>query len=160
MGMHIAVIGGSECEEEVLELAEAVGRELAKRGVVLVCGGLSGVMEASCRGARGEGGTTVGILPGEDRRDANPNVQIPIVTGMGYLRNAIVVKSAQAVIAVNGSYGTLSEIAFALQYEIPVIGLRTWDLRMNGDMDDSIIRADTAEEAVGKAIAAAKQSGR
>jgi hypothetical protein len=160
MGMHIAVIGGSECEEEVLELAEAVGRELAKRGVVLVCGGLSGVMEASCRGARGEGGITVGILPGEDRHDANPNVQIPIVTGMGYLRNAIVVKSAQAVIAVNGSYGTLSEIAFALQYEIPVIGLRTWDLRMNGDMDDSIVRADTAEEAVEKAIAAAKQSGR
>lgn len=160
MGMHIAVIGGSECEEEVLELAEAVGRELAKRGVVLVCGGLSGVMEASCRGAREEGGTTVGILPGEDRRDANPNVQIPIVTGMGYLRNAIVVKSAQAVIAVNGSYGTLSEIAFALQYEIPVIGLRTWDLRMNGDMDDSIVRADTAEEAVEKAIALAKQSGR
>jgi uncharacterized protein (TIGR00725 family) len=160
MGMHIAVIGGSECEEEVLELAEAVGRELAKRGVVLVCGGLSGVMEACCRGAREEGGTTVGILPGEDRRDANPNVQIPIVTGMGYLRNAIVVKSAQAVIAVNGSYGTLSEIAFALQYEIPVIGLRTWDLRMNGDMDDSIVRADTAEEAVEKAIAAAKQSGR
>jgi uncharacterized protein (TIGR00725 family) len=160
MGMHIAVIGGSECEEEVLELAEAVGRELAKRGVVLVCGGLSGVMEASCRGAREEGGTTVGILPGEDRRDANPDVQIPIVTGMGYLRNAIVVKSAQAVIAVNGSYGTLSEIAFALQYEIPVIGLRTWDLRMNGDMDDSIVRADTAEEAVEKAIALAKQSGR
>ena len=160
MGMHIAVIGGSECEWEVLELAEAVGRELAKRGVVLVCGGLSGVMEASCRGAREEGGTTVGILPGEDRRDANPNVQIPIVTGMGYLRNAIVVKSAQAVIAVNGSYGTLSEIAFALQYGIPVIGLRTWDLRLDGDMDDSIVRAETAEEAVEKAIAAARQAGR
>jgi uncharacterized protein (TIGR00725 family) len=160
MSMHIAVIGGSECEKEVLELAEAVGRELAKRGVVLVCGGLSGVMDACCRGAREEGGITVGILPGEDRRDANPNVQIPIVTGMGYLRNAIVVKSAQAVIAVDGSYGTLSEIAFALQYEIPVIGLMTWDLRLNGDMDDSIVRADTAEEAVEKAIAAAKQSGR
>jgi uncharacterized protein (TIGR00725 family) len=160
VSMHIAVIGGSECDDDVLELAEGVGRELAKRGVVLVCGGLTGVMNASCKGAREAGGITVGILPGEDRYDANPYVQIPIVTGMGYLRNAIVVRSAQAVIAVDGSYGTLSEIAFALQYGIPVVGLRTWGLTLNGDMDRSIIRVDSPEEAVERAIAAAEKTGR
>ena len=158
--MFISVVGGGDCSVDEERLAEEVGRELAKRGAILVCGGLGGVMEAACRGAASQGGATIGILPGNNRHEANRHVTIPIVTGMGHARNAIVAKSAQAVIAVDGSYGTLSEIAFALQYEIPVIGLRTWDLRLNGDMDDSIISADTAEEAVQKAIAAAKQSGR
>jgi len=106
--LFIAVIGGSECSPEEAKMAEEVGRELALRGATIVCGGLGGVMEAACRGAHSAKGITVGILPGDDREAANPHVDIPIVTGMGYARNAIVVKSAQAVIAIAGSYGTLS----------------------------------------------------
>jgi uncharacterized protein (TIGR00725 family) len=127
----IAVIGGSQASPKEISVAEEVGRELAKNGVVLVCGGLGGVMEAACRGASSEGGLTIGILPGEDRREANRYVQIPIVTGIGYARNVAVVKSAQAVIAIGGSYGTLSEIGHALQNSIPVIGLNTWTLSKN-----------------------------
>lgn len=113
-------------------------------------------MEAACKGAKSAGGTTIGILPGDSRHAANPHVDIPIVTGLGYARNVIVVKSAQAVIAVGGSYGTLSEIAYALQNDIPVIGLNTWSLSQNEQPDSSIIPARHAEEAVDKAIAAAK----
>jgi len=156
--MLIAVIGGSRCSPEEAELAEAVGRELAKQGAILICGGMGGVMEAACRGARSEGGITVGILPGDHRYAANPYVDIPIVTGMGYARNVIVVKSAQAAIAINGGYGTLSEIAHGLQNNIPVIGLNTWCLSLNGQVDNSIIPAQSAQEAVEKAIAAAKKS--
>ena len=156
--MFIAVVGGRECSIEESKLAEAVGRELARRGAVLICGGLGGVMEAACKGAREEGGITIGILPGEDRSEANPWVQIPIITGMGFARNAIVAKSAQAVIAIDGSYGTLSEIAHALQKGIPVIGLNTWTLTLNGREDNSIIPAQNPVEAVEKAIAAARGS--
>ncbi len=148
----IAVIGGSDCSVREAQLAEEVGRELARRGAILVCGGLGGVMEATCRGASSEGGITVGILPGDNRQAANPYVQIPIVTGIGYARNVAVVKSAQAVIAIGGSYGTLSEIAHALQSGIPVIGLNTWSLSMNGQPDNSIIPAQNAVEAVDKAL--------
>ena len=148
----IAVIGGGECSAQEAELAEAVGRELAKRGAILVCGGLGGVMEAACKGASSEGGVTIGILPGDDYRAANPHVQIPIVTGMGYARNIAVVKSAQAVIAIGGSYGTLSEISHALQSSIPVIGLNTWALSRNGQPDNSIIPAQNPAEAVNKAL--------
>jgi uncharacterized protein (TIGR00725 family) len=153
--MLIAVAGGSQCSAEEVRLAEAVGRGLARRGITLICGGLGGVMEAACKGAKSEGGTTIGILPGEDRSTANPYVDIPIVTGIGYARNLIVVKSAQAVVAIDGSYGTLSEIAYALQSGIPVIGLNTWSLSLNAQLDQSIIQAQHAEEAVEKAIAAA-----
>lgn len=152
----IAVIGGSQCSREEAKLAEGVGRELARRGAILVCGGLGGVMEAACKGASSEGGLTIGILPGESRRAANPYVQIPIVTGIGYARNLAVVKSAQAVIAIGGSYGTLSEIAHALQSDIPVIGLNTWSLSRNGQLDESIIRAESPAEAVSKALSLAK----
>ena len=148
----IAVIGGGECSAQEAELAEAVGRELARRGVILVCGGLGGVMEAACKGASSEGGVTIGILPGDNYRAANPHVQIPIVTGMGYARNIAVVKSAQAVIAIGGSYGTLSEISHALQSGIPVIGLNTWSLSRNGQPDNSIIPAQDPTEAVNKAL--------
>jgi len=148
----IAVIGGSQCSKEETKLAEEVGREIARRGAILVCGGLGGVMEAACRGASSEGGVTIGILPGESRQAANPYVQIPIVTGMGYARNIAVVKSAQAVIAISGSYGTLSEISHALQSGIPVIGLNTWALSKNGQQDNSIIPAQNATEAVTKAL--------
>jgi uncharacterized protein (TIGR00725 family) len=148
----IAVIGGSQCSPQEARLAEEVGRELARRGAILVCGGLSGVMEAACRGANSEGGVTIGILPGENRQAANPYVQIPIVTGIGYARNVAVVKSAQAVIAISGSYGTLSEISHALQSGIPVIGLNTWSLSKDGQQDNSIIPVQNAAEAVELAL--------
>ena len=148
----IAVIGGSQCSKEEAKLAEAVGCELARRGAILVCGGLGGVMEAACKGAQSEGGITIGILSGDSRQAANPYVQIPIVTGIGYARNVIVVKSAQAIIAIDGNYGTLSEISHALQNGIPVIGLNTWALSKNGQPDNSIILAQDPTEAVDKAL--------
>jgi len=148
----IAVIGGGQCSKEETRLAEEVGRQLAKRGAILVCGGLGGIMEAACKGASLEGGTTIGILPGDRSQTANPYVQIPIVTAMGYARNVAVVKSAQAVIAIGGSYGTLSEISHALQSDIPVIGLNTWSLSRNNQQDKSIIPAQSPTEAVDKAL--------
>jgi len=148
----IAVIGGGQCSKEEAKIAEEVGRQLARQGAILVCGGLSGVMEAACKGASSEGGITIGILPGENRQAANPYVQIPIVTGIGYARNITVVKSAQAVIAIDGNYGTLSEISHALQSGIPVIGLNTWSLSRNSKQDNSIIPAQNATEAVDKAL--------
>jgi uncharacterized protein (TIGR00725 family) len=157
--MFIAVIGGSKCSYEDALLAEQVGLELAKRDVTLICGGLSGVMEAACKGARSENGLTIGILPGDDCQDANEYVQIPIVTGLGYARNSIVVRSAQAVIAIDGEYGTLSEIAYAVQYDIPVIGINSWSLCKGGEFEDTIIVAENAIDAVEKAIAAANKGG-
>jgi len=151
-GIFITVIGASDCSAEETRLAEEVGRELARRGATLICGGLEGVMEAACRGATSQGGVTIGILPGDSREDANPYIRIPIVTGMGYTRNAIVAKSGQAVIAIGGSYGTLSEIAYALQNDIPVIGLGTWSLAREGVVDKSIIVAQNPVEAVEKAL--------
>ncbi len=148
----IAVIGGEKPSPREAQLAEEVGRELARQGAILVCGGLGGVMEAACKGAQSEGGVTIGILPGESRQTANPYVQIPIVTGIGYARNLAVVKSARAVIAIDGSYGTLSEISHALQSGIPVIGLNTWSLYRNGQQDNSIILAQNPTEAVNKAL--------
>ncbi len=148
----IAVIGGAEPSPQEARLAKEVGRELAKEEAIVVCGGLGGVMEAVCRGASSEGGVTIGILPGESRQAANPYVQIPIVTAIGYARNLAVVKSAQAVIAIGGSYGTLSEIAHARQGDIPVIGLNTWSLSRNGQQDNSIILAQDPTEAVNKAL--------
>ena len=148
----IAVIGAGEPSVEEASFAKAVGSELARRGAVLVCGGLGGVMEAACRGASTEGGITVGILPGEDPDDANPYVQIPVVTGMGYARNIAVVKSAGAVIAIGGGYGTLSEIAHALQSNIPVIGLNTWSLSNKNGPDKSIIVVNNPIEAVNRAL--------
>jgi len=155
--MIIAVIGNSSSSPEEVKLAETVGELLAQRGATVICGGLGGVMEAVCRGAKSKGGLTVGILPGQDSSTANPWVDIPVVTGIGEARNVAVVKSAQAVIAIGGSYGTLSEIAYALKSNIPVIGLNTWSLSQNGREDDSIIRVQSAAEAVDKAISLAKR---
>ena len=148
----VAVIGGGQCSEGEAQIAEEVGREIARRGAILICGGLSGVMEAACKGASSEGGTTIGILPGDSYQTANPYVQIPIVTGMGPARNVIIVKSAQAVIAIGGSYGTLSEMSHALRRDIPVIGLNTWSLSRGGQQDSSIIPAQSPAEAVDKAL--------
>ncbi len=160
--MIISVIGSSNpATREHVELAEEVGRELARRDIMVVCGGLSGIMEAVCRGAKAEGGTTIGILPGRAAAEANSYVDIPIVTSMGYSRNVIVVHTGEAVIAVGGAFGTLSEIGHALGDGIPVVGLKTWPLTTNGDgvdMDGVIIQADNPADAVEKAVAAVAAS--
>ena len=119
----IAVVGGSTCSPEQADLAEAVGRLLAERGAVLVCGGLGGVMEAAARGARSAGGLTIGILPGDDARAVNPFIDVPLATGMGEMRNALIVRVAHALIAIGGGWGTLSEIALAQRIGTPVVGL-------------------------------------
>lgn len=155
--MVIAVIGDSSCSVEEAKSAEVVGELLAQRGVTIICGGLGGVMEAVCRGAKSKSGLTVGVLPGEDPSMANPYVDIPVATAVGYARNMAVVKSAQAVIAIGGNYGTLSEIAYALKRGIPLIGLNTWSLSRNGREVDDIIKVNSAVEAVDKAIALAKR---
>lgn len=148
----IAVIGASQASASELKTAEKVGHEIARSGAVLVCGGMGGVMEAACRGASEAGGLTIGVLPGESRESANKFVDIPIVTGVGYARNVAVVKSAQAVIAVGGSYGTLTEIGYALQSGLPVIGLDTWSISRGGKPKNSIVEAKTPAEAVQKAL--------
>jgi len=157
--LFVSVIGGSRCSRRESELAEEVGAELARRGVTLICGGLTGVMAAACRGAHQAGGRTVGILPGTRREDANPYVDIPIVTTIGEARNVIVVCSGQAVIAIGGEYGTLSEVAYALRNKIPVVGLNTWELSRRGQLDGSMIIAENAGDAVDKALAAIKGRG-
>ena len=155
--MIIAVIGGDSAPPEALAQAEAAGRELAQRGHTVICGGRGGVMEAACRGARAADGHTIGVLPGPDRRDMNAHVEFPIVTNMGSARNAVIVLSADAVIAVDGAYGTLSEIAMALSYGKPVIGLATWHIGdADGVEDQSIVRVSDAVEAVERAVAAAE----
>ena len=155
--LFIAVIGASKASQAELEIAEQVGREIGRNGAVLVCGGLEGIMEAACKGAASEGGLTVGILPGEHRESANRYVKIPVVTGIGYARNAIVAKSGHAVIAIGGGYGTLSEIAYARQAGIPVIGIDTWTLSNDSvaEANDIIIRAANPAEAVTLAISRA-----
>ncbi len=127
--LRIGVIGTASCTAKQAKQAEEVGRLLAASGAVLVCGGMGGVMAAACRGARAAGGITVGILPGNKASEGNEYLTIPIVTGMGYARNALLVRTCQAVIAIGGRYGTLSEIAYAAQFEIPIIGLGTWKIR-------------------------------
>lgn len=153
----ISVIGaGNNASREAVDTAEAVGRELAKRGAVVVCGGLNGVMEAVCRGAKSEGGVTIGVLPGDDPDSANSYVDYPIPTGMGHARNAIVVKAGLAVIAVDGAYGTLSEIGHALAEGKTVIGLKTWRISQEeNDEHAAIVRAGTPQEAVDLAMQAA-----
>ena len=150
--MIVAVIGRAECSGSEATTAEAVGRLLAQAGAMLVCGGRGGVMEAACRGAKSAAGLTIGILPGADGSEANPWVDVPVVTGLGEARNAIVVRSANAVIAIGGGYGTLSEIGFALKWGKPVVGLGTWELERNGETDGGILRAGTARQAVQMAL--------
>ncbi len=139
----ISVIGGRKVEKSLLKQAESIGRLLAKEDAILICGGLGGVMEAVSRGMKSEGGLTIGILPQNHREKANPFVDIPIATGLGIGRNAIIARAADAVIAVGGEYGTLSEIAFALQMGKPVVGINTWNIK-------GVISAKNAEEAVNK----------
>lgn len=155
--LYIAVIGENDPSPRLAAEAEAVGAEIAAAGAVLVCGGLGGAMEAACRGARSRGGITLGILPGTRHADANPYVTYPIPTGLGHARNILVARSAHAVIAIGGKYGTLSEIAFARIEGTPVIGLDTWELSREGNHDLPIQRARDAKEAVRLALAAARE---
>ncbi|MGQ9569628.1 MAG: TIGR00725 family protein [Thermodesulfovibrionales bacterium] len=141
----ISVIGAGTADVATLKTAEEVGRLIAKHGAILICGGLEGVMEAASKGAHMEGGITVGILPQNNKNEANPYIDIPIVTGFGEGRNVIISRSADAIIAIGGEYGTLSEIAFGLKMGKPVIGIRTWDIK-------GIIKAKSAEDAVKKAF--------
>jgi uncharacterized protein (TIGR00725 family) len=152
----VSIIGESESSPKNAAFAKEVGYMLAKAGIVVVCGAGGGVMEAACKGAKRGGGVTVGILPGSRAEEANAYVDIPVVTGVGYARNKYVVKSGRVVIAIGGSYGTLSEIGFALGYDIPVIGLNTWEIKRQGTWDNKIILAKTAKEAVAKALAIIK----
>lgn len=151
----IAVVGSGEATPQEEAWAYEVGRRLAMAGAVVVCGGRGGVMEAVCRGAVEAGGLTVGILPGSDHREANPYVRLPLPTGLGEVRNALVVRVAHAVIAIGGEFGTLSEIALALKWGIPVIGLGTWSLHRPGVAVPMEV-VSTPEEAVRRALARAQ----
>jgi uncharacterized protein (TIGR00725 family) len=138
---YVAIVGPGDASPAEIESAELIGRAVAQRGDVLVCGGLDGVMAAAARGAKTAGGTTVGLLPGTSRDDANEWIEIAIPTGLGELRNGLVVRAADAIIAVGGAYGTLSEVALALKTGVPVIGLGTWEI-------DGIEVVESVEQAV------------
>jgi uncharacterized protein (TIGR00725 family) len=141
----IGVIGAGEAGPDVMRTAEEVGKLIAMYGHTLICGGLGGVMEAAAKGARGAGGTTVGILPQAERHAANPHIDIPIATGFGEGRNLVIIRTADILIAVAGEYGTLSEIAFALKMGKQVIGLGTWEI-------PGIVRASSPLEALELAL--------
>ena len=149
----IAVCGAGQCDAVLAAHAEAIGRGIALAGAVLVCGGLGGVMAAACRGARAAGGLTIGILPGSDTHAANPDVSVPIATGMGEARNMIIIHTADVVIAVGGEYGTLSEIALARKAERVVVGLHTWALGADAAGQPHVLAVDTPEAAVAAALA-------
>lgn len=155
MTVYIAVCGPADATADEESLAEAVGRRLAESGAVVVCGGLGGVMDAAARGARAAGGVAIGVLPGESRTGSSPHLAAAIPTGMGEGRNALLVRAADAVIAISGEFGTLSEIALALKMGKPVVGLGTWELRKSDRAVDAIIRAESPEEAVEMALEAA-----
>lgn len=138
---YIGVIGQGECDATLAAVAEETGRLIAEAGALLVCGGMGGVMEAACRGAQAAGGTTIGILQGGDRSEASPYLTIAIPTGIGEARNLAIIRTADVLIAIGGSYGTLSEIGFALKMGKRVIGLQTWDI-------DGIVRVTTPADAL------------
>ena len=139
----VAVIGGHSCKAEVEQLAKKLGKNLAKVVDILVSGGLGGVMEAICSGFKAGGGLTIGIIPSYNKKDANKFVDIVIPTGLGFARNVLVVKAADVVVALPGEAGTLSEIAYCLQFGIPVISLGSWDIK-------GVIKVDTVDQALQK----------
>ena len=143
--IRVGVIGGASPRQEFLDKAQKIGRLIAEKGALLVCGGLSGVMEAAARGASEAGGLSIGILPGGSIRDANPYIDVPVATAMGFSRNMLVVINSDVLIAVDGEYGTLSEIAYGRVYGKRIIGIGTWDI-------PGIIKAETPEEAVRLAL--------
>ena len=146
--MYISIVGHAECDELKTEFAYRVGREVAARGHILVCGGLGGVMEAAAHGSHDGGGISVGILPGADRMSANRWLTVALPTDMGHARNALVALAGDALIAICGGYGTLSEIAFGLKMGKPVIGLTSWDLGDCAHEDNTMVQAESPEEAV------------
>ncbi|HAW59866.1 MAG TPA: TIGR00725 family protein [Actinobacteria bacterium] len=150
--MYIGVIGAGRCDAKLFDIAYEVGRLIAQRGAILVCGGLGGVMEAACKGAKSAGGLTLGILPSEDRKHANPYVNVVVPTGLGEARNALVVRTADVLIAVGGEFGTLSEIALALKVGKPVVGIGTWELAKGGRPVEAILIAKDPHEAVERAL--------
>jgi uncharacterized protein (TIGR00725 family) len=154
--IYIAVVGSGQCSDEVRAVALEVGRLVAEAGAILVCGGLGGVMNAAAEGAKSAGGTTVGILPDHIRMGASRFLDVSIPSGMGEMRNALVVRSADALIAVHGEYGTLSEIALALKTGKPIVGLGTWEFSQADQAVDAMLRAGTPKEAVDMAIAAVR----
>ncbi|MFO8053216.1 MAG: TIGR00725 family protein [Candidatus Omnitrophota bacterium] len=139
--MNIVVIGGSSCSEKYYKIAETLGELIAKEGWVLICGGGPGVMEASCKGAKKQKGLTVGILPSYDGSEANSYLDVKIPTGLGFVRNTLVVRAANYLIAIDGKYGTLSEIGFALSEGKTVVGIDTWDI-------EGVIKTKTAKDAI------------
>ncbi len=155
---YVAVCGGSVYEETASGLATDVGVALAREGAIVLCGGGGGVMEAVCEGVRSEGGLTVAFLPGDQRDGANPFVDVALPTALGEMRNMLLVRASDVVIAIDGEFGTLSEIGFALRLDIPVVGLDTWELRKNGRVSDAIVTASSAEQAVGIALDLARGS--
>ncbi len=150
--LYIAVIGGSSCSAAEKKIAFEVGSEIARNGAVLVCGGGSGVMEAAAEGATSAGGTAIGVLPGEWTREGNRYLSFAIATGLGEARNAIITRTADAVIAVGGEYGTLSEIALALKMGKPTIGINSWTLQPPHQLKSGLIHAGSPVEAVEKAL--------
>ncbi|MFP5321557.1 MAG: TIGR00725 family protein [Acidimicrobiia bacterium] len=157
--IHVAVVGPGHATPAEESAAEVVGAELARAGALVVCGGLGGVMAAACRGAASAGGTTLGLLPGVDRSDANEWVTVAVPTGLGEGRNALVVRTADAVVAVGGAYGTLSEIALALRAGTPVVGWRTWDLTSPGGQAAPIVHVDDPADAARTALRLAGAGG-
>jgi uncharacterized protein (TIGR00725 family) len=139
--MNVAVIGGSRCSKKVYKIAQELGGLIAKEGWILICGGGGGVMEAACRGAKEEGGITAGILPSDNKDESNAYLDVRIPTGLGYARNILVVRAADVIIAIDGKYGTLSEIAFALNEGKKVIGIDSWDIK-------GIVKAENPQEAI------------
>ncbi len=155
----IGVIGGgSTASPEGLALAEEVGFLIARADAALICGGLNGVMEASAKGAKRGGGLTIGVLPTGNKADANPYIDLPIATAMSTARNLIIVRTADAVIAVNGSFGTLSEMAHAFDLGKPVFALHTWPMEKAGVDAKLFVRVETPREAVERALAYAKKA--
>ncbi|HEY6678284.1 MAG TPA: TIGR00725 family protein [Actinomycetota bacterium] len=151
---YVVVCGSGQATTQEVAWAEEVGRLVADAGAVLVCGGLGGVMDAAARGCEAGGGLSIGILPGEHRDPASPHLTVSIPTGLGEARNALVVRAADAVIAIGGEFGTLSEIALALKAGTPVVGLHTWELAKAGSLVHAIIETETPQEAVRAALEA------
>ncbi|NIM57487.1 MAG: TIGR00725 family protein [Candidatus Aminicenantes bacterium] len=143
--IRIGVIGGSKPDAKARQVAFKVGQLIAEKSAILICGGLSGVMEEASRGAKQAGGMTIGILPGNSPQDANPHIDVAIATGLGYGRNSLVAMNSDVIIAINGQFGTLTEIAYGSIYGKKIVGLETWDI-------EGVIKAESAEEAVNLAL--------
>jgi len=157
--VYVAVCGGGQCGEATAQIAEAVGIELAQNRALVICGGGGGVMEAAARGVNKEGGFILGVLPGNSPREGNNYLTASVATGMGEARNAVIARTCEAMIAIGGEHGTLSEIAMALKMGKPVVGINTWEItpyQKKCAADSGIVYASSPEEAVEKAIEMAR----